>query len=182
VREFNTSTLGVKVVRQTSFAEMQCSLARSLEKIGDWWTPLILRDLQLGVDKFDALADDLGISRNLLAARLSHLVDNGIIMRSQYSEHPPRYRYLLTESGKDLMPILGALTAWGDKWATPEGGPPLVFRHLTCGQISIPTVSCGACGQPVKAGEIATLPGPGARKRPGTQLLNDLLSADPAQP
>ena len=73
-------------MRQTSFAQMACSMARSLELIGDWWTPLIIRDLQLGLDRFDALADDLGISRNLLAARLSHLVEHGIVARRRYQE------------------------------------------------------------------------------------------------
>jgi DNA-binding HxlR family transcriptional regulator len=109
-------------VRQTSFAQMQCSLARGLELIGDWWTPLIIRDLQLGVDRFDALAEDLGISRNLLAGRLAHLVEHGIVARRQYQQHPPRDRYVLTEAGQALVPILMALTAWGDRWATPRGG------------------------------------------------------------
>lgn len=89
-------------MRQTSFAAMACSMARSLELIGDWWTPLIIRDLQLGVDRFDSLVEDLGISRNLLTARLAHLLGHGIVERHRYSEHPPRDRYALTESGRHL--------------------------------------------------------------------------------
>src|SRR5215469_6199196 len=96
----------VGAVRQTSFAQMACSLARGLEAIGDWWTPLIIRDLQLGLDRFDALAEDLGISRNLLAARLAHLTEHGIVARHRYSEHPPRHRYVLTEAGRQLLPVL----------------------------------------------------------------------------
>ena len=164
-------------MRQTSFAHMACSMARSLELIGDWWTPLIIRDLQLGVDRFDALADDLGISRNLLAARLSHLVEHGIVARSRYQEHPRRDRYVLTEGGWELVPVLLALTAWGDRWATPEGGPPLLFRHRRCGNHFTPTVSCSACGQPLRKGEVEALPGPGARTSPGTAVLAQVLGA-----
>ena len=169
-------------MRQTSFAQMACSMARSLELIGDWWTPLILRDLQLGVDRFDAIADDLGISRNLLAARLSHLVEHGIVARSRYQEHPPRDRYVLTEAGRELMPVLLALTGWGDRWATPEGGPPMLFRHRRCGNHFTPVVSCSACGEPLRTGEVEALPGPGARSGPGTAVLAKVLGghADPA--
>ena len=115
-------------MRQTSFAQMACSMARSLELIGDWWTPLIIRDLQLGIDRFDALAEDLGISRNLLTTRLAHLTRHGIVARRRYSDHPPRDRYVLTQAGQELVPVLLALTAWGDRWATPEGGPPPPLR------------------------------------------------------
>jgi DNA-binding HxlR family transcriptional regulator len=163
-------------VRQTSFAKMACSMARSLELIGDWWTPLIIRDLQLGIDRFDALAEDLGISRNLLTSRLAHLVEHGIVTRQRYQEHPPRDRYLLTDAGQDLVPVLMALIAWGDRWATPEGGPPLVFRHRSCGHIFTPTVSCDACGQPLGHGEVEALPGPGARRGPGTTVLAQMLA------
>ena len=169
-------------MRQTSFAQMACSMARSLELIGDWWTPLIIRDLHLGVDRFDALAENLGISRNLLAARLAHLVENGIVTRQRYQEHPPRDRYLLTEAGQDLVPVLLALTAWGDRWATPQGGPPLVFRHRSCGHTFTPTVSCSACGEPLARGEVEARPGPGARTGPGTAVLAQVLAGRTGQP
>ena len=163
-------------MRQTSFATMACSMARGLEVIGDWWTPLIIRDLQLGLDRFDALAENLGISRNLLAARLAHLTEHGIVARRRYSEHPPRYRYVLTDAGRQLVPVLMALTAWGDRWATPEGGPPLLFRHRGCGHQFTPTVTCGACGEQLRPGEVEALPGPGARVGPGTRLLAERLA------
>ena len=169
-------------MRQTSFAQMACSMARSLELIGDWWTPLIIRDLYLGLDRFDALADDLGISRNLLATRLAHLVRHGIVARQRYSEHPPRDQYVLTEAGQDLMPVLLALTAWGDRWATPEGGPPLVFRHRRCGQRFTPAVSCDACGQPIQQGEVEALRGPGARTGPGTAVIAQVVAGGPDSP
>ena len=171
-------------MRQTSFAQMQCSLARGLELIGDWWTPLIIRDLQLGVDRFDALAEDLGISRNLLATRLSHLVENGIVARRRYRQHPPRDRYVLTEAGLALVPVLMALTAWGDQWATPEGGPPLEYLHH-CGSQFTPTVSCDACGEAITLADVKVRPGPGARRGPGTRVLAQALAgraggADPS--
>ena len=169
-------------MRQTSFAEMACSMARGLELIGDWWTPLIIRDLQLGIDRFDALAENLGISRNLLTTRLAHLVEHGIVKRRRYQDHPPRDQYMLSEAGQDLWPVLMALIAWGDRWATPEGGPPLVFRHRRCGHHVTPTVTCDACGQPLRAGDVEALPGPGARTGPGTAVLAQVLGgrADPS--
>jgi DNA-binding HxlR family transcriptional regulator len=162
-------------MRQTSFAQMACSMARSLELIGDWWTPLIIRDLQLGVDRFDALADDLGISRNLLTTRLAHLAEHGIVARRRYQEHPPRDSYVLTEAGQDLWPVLMALTAWGDRWATAEAGPPLLFEHRRCGHRFTPTVSCDACGEAVDPTEVTAVPGPGAQRGPGTQILAQVL-------
>jgi DNA-binding HxlR family transcriptional regulator len=157
-------------MRQTSFADMHCSLAHTLEVICDWWTPLILRDLFLGLDRFDDLATDLGISRNLLSTRLVELVDHGIVERPRYAERPPRDRYVLTQAGREPAPIFAALTAWGDRWATPPGGPPALFQHRLCGQHFTPRVACSHCGEPVTAEELEVRPGPGARSAPGTLL------------
>jgi DNA-binding HxlR family transcriptional regulator len=157
-------------MRQTSFADMHCSLAHALELVGDWWTPLILRDLFLGLDRFDDLATDLGISRNLLTTRLVELVGHGIVERQRYSERPPRDRYVLTQAGRELAPIFAALTVWGDRWATPRGGSPVIFEHQLCGNPFTPTVACSECGQPVSPNDLRILPGPGARSAPGTLL------------
>jgi DNA-binding HxlR family transcriptional regulator len=162
-------------MRQTSFAGMHCSMARSLEVIGDWWTPLILRDLYLGLSRFDELAEDLQISRNLLSTRLNALVGDGIVERRPYSEHPPRDEYALTEAGRDLVPVLMALTAWGDRWVAPAQGPPLRFRHQACGSFFEPQVSYSRCHEPVTAVEVDVLPGPGGRAGPGTRLVAKLL-------
>lgn len=162
-------------MRQTSFAEFHCSLAQSLEVMGDWWTPLILRDLWAGIDRFDDLVADLGISRNLLTQRLDSLVEAGIASREIYQERPRRSRYVLTEAGKELVPILAALTAWGDRWATPEGGPPLRFRHGR--HACTPTVCCGTCGEQLDSDSIGVAPGPGGRVAPGTMLLGALVGA-----
>jgi DNA-binding HxlR family transcriptional regulator len=162
-------------MRQTSFAAMQCSLARSLEVVGDWWSPLIVRDLFLGLNRFDQLVDDLGISRNLLADRLAGLVGGGVVAKEAYQERPVRHRYVLTEAGRELVPVLLALTAWGDRWATPDGGPPLRTRHATCGARTTPTVCCSECREPLGADDIRVTAGPGGRSAPGTALLAELL-------
>ncbi len=155
---------------------MHCSLARSLDVIGDWWSPMILRDLYLGLDRFDQLVTDLGISRNLLADRLATLVAGGVVITEPYQQRPVRHRYLLSEAGRELVPVLLALTAWGDRWATPEGGPPLRIRHEACGRVITPTLCCSACGEPIDADTVSVVPGPGGRTAPGTMLLPSLVS------
>jgi len=162
-------------MRQTSFAGMNCSMARSLEVIGDWWTPLILRDLYVGLSRFDELATDLEISRNLLSTRLNALVEDGIIERRRYREHPPRDEYALTEAGRDLVPVLMALTAWGDRWVVPAQGPPVRFRHQECGEVFTPEVCCSHCHEVVTAENVDVLPGPGGRAGPGTRLMAKAL-------
>ena len=164
-------------MRQTSFANVNCSLAQSLELIGDWWTPLILRDVFVGIDKFDDLAVDLGISRNLLTTRLADLVENEIVKRVRYSERPPRDRYVLTEAGRELVPVLAALTAWGDRWTDRKNGPPTLFRHKACGQVMTPQVACSHCGEVLNATDLEGVRGPGAKVGPGTRLFAKQLSA-----
>ena len=164
-------------MRNTSFAAMHCSLAQTLELTGDWWTPLVLRDLYLGLDRFDQFVTDLGISRNLLTDRLSTLIEGGLVERTPYQQNPVRYAYALTEAGRDFVPILLALTAWGDRWATPEGGPPIRFTHDTCGKVTTPTVSCSECGNPLHSDDVTPSPGPGGRTAPGTALIATVLTA-----
>lgn len=163
-------------MRQTNFAEMHCSLARTLQVIGDWWSPLIIRDLYLGLDRFDQLVTDLGISRNLLTDRLTTLMTGGVVARQRYQDNPTRYRYRLTDAGVDLVPALLALTAWGDRWVAPDAGPPMRFRHNPCGHRSTPTVTCSVCQQPITGHDIAVTPGPGGRTAPGTALIATALT------
>ncbi|WP_169810981.1 winged helix-turn-helix transcriptional regulator [Nocardia amamiensis] len=158
-------------MHRTSFAEMHCSIGQSLELVGEWWTPLIVRDLFLGLHRFDDIAENLGISRNLLTRRLDALVGNGIVERRAYQERPPRHEYHLTEPGRELMPVLMALMAWGDKWATPPGGPPVRLSHDNCGETFTPQICCSACGTPVTASTVTARPGPGAASGPGTRVL-----------
>ena len=162
-------------MRQTSFGDFHCSLARSLEVVGDWWTPLIIRDIAVGLTRFDELVDDLGISRNLLTTRLTDLESNGIIQREQYQERPPRSEYLLTKAGWELVPVLMALTAWGDRWSPPSAGAAVRFRHRVCGRTFTPRVACSACGETVHASDVIPLPGPGSVSAPGTRLVPERL-------
>jgi DNA-binding HxlR family transcriptional regulator len=162
-----------------TFSEFACSLARTLDVIGDAWTPLILRDAFLGVDTFNDLARDLGISRALLTARLDLLVREDILRESTYQERPRRARYTLTDRGSELVPILVALTQWGDRWRS-GGEPPLLFDH-DCGEPLTATVTCEACGSPVEAVAIGARPGPGGRRAPGTLVLAERLTASEAE-
>ncbi|HMJ97989.1 MAG TPA: helix-turn-helix domain-containing protein [Reyranella sp.] len=164
-------------MERTSFAEMRCSLARGLELIGDWWSPLIVRDLFLDVGRFDELVEDLGISRNLLTRRLKALVENGIVERVAYSRRPTRYEYRLTAAGRDLVPAILALTAWGDRWARPRQGSPILFVHKDCGHQFQPQVSCSACGGAVNADAVQAIPGPGGAAKRGTRIVARRLRA-----
>jgi DNA-binding HxlR family transcriptional regulator len=150
---------------------MRCSLARGLDMIGDWWSPLIIRDLFLNVARFDELVEDLGISRNLLTRRLKSLVAKGVIERVAYQHGPTRYTYRLTEAGRDLVPAILALTAWGDRWAQPREGSPILFVHKTCGHQFKPLVTCSACAEAIEAEAVTALPGPGGAMKPGTMLV-----------
>ena len=148
--------------------------------MGDWWVPLILRDLHLGLDRFDELVEDLGISRNLLTTRLAELVEHGVVRRERYQDRPPRDRYLLTDSGAELVPILLALTHWGDRWTPPPGGPPVRFVHSTCGHEFAPIVSCSRCASPITAADVVALAGSGGRVAPGTMRVPERILANEA--
>jgi DNA-binding HxlR family transcriptional regulator len=120
-----------------------------------------MRDVFLGVTRFDDLQQRLGISRSILNQRLAHLVEQGILAKVPYTEHPPRFDYKLTPKGRDLWPVLTAMRQWGDSHAAPDG-PPLQLIHHDCGQISDAHMTCSACGSPVDASNVKTIPGPGA--------------------
>jgi DNA-binding HxlR family transcriptional regulator len=158
-------------MERTSFANMRCSLARGLDLIGDWWSPLIVRDLFLNVTRFDELVEDLGISRNLLARRLKSLASNGIVERRPYQRRPTRYEYRLTEAGRDLVPAILALTAWGDRWAQPKEGSPILFVHTVCGHQFQPQITCSACGEVIDSNNVKAAAGPGGAARRGTKVL-----------
>lgn len=114
-------------MKRTSFQKMNCSIARALEVVGEWWALLIVRDAFTGVRRFDDFQRNLGVARNVLAARLKRLVKQGVLERHRYSESPPRFEYRLTEKGLDLYPVIVSLLAWGDRWACGAKGPPVVL-------------------------------------------------------
>jgi DNA-binding HxlR family transcriptional regulator len=145
----------------TSFSEMHCSIARTVELIGDRWTPMVLRDIALGVSRFDAIQRDLGISRKVLTQRLQTLVDHDVVSRTPYQQNPPRHDYALTDKGNDLAMVLLALQTFGDKWVFASSEVPLQWRHLACGEISEPVTSCSHCGEQVRPGDAVPVRGPG---------------------
>jgi DNA-binding HxlR family transcriptional regulator len=138
-----------------------CSVARTLEAMGDRWTMLVIREAFLGTRRFDDYQRNLGVARNVLADRLARLVDDGILRRRRYQERPERFEYLLTEKGLDLWPALVSLMKWGDKHAAPDG-PPLLILHRGCGGELNERLVCERCGEPVDARGSEARPGPGS--------------------
>lgn len=138
-----------------------CSIARTLEVIGDRWTLLVLRDAFRGIRRFDDFRRDLGIARPVLADRLRRLVDHGVLEKQLYQEHPPRYEYRLTPMGVDLSPALVALMRWGDRWLAGDQGPPTLLVHATCGHELDQSFVCWSCDQTFSPTAIRSRPGPG---------------------
>ena len=131
-------------------APRTCSIARTLEVVGEKWALLSLREVFLGNGRFDEMARRTGAPRDTLAARLRTLVGAGILERTQYSDHPSRYEYRLTRAGRELYPVLLTLMRWGDRHLAGGGAPPLVLEH-SCGHPLVADVVCEACGQHVEA-------------------------------
>jgi DNA-binding HxlR family transcriptional regulator len=148
----------------SEYSTQNCSIARTLELVGERWTFLVLRDVFLGVRRFDALQRDLGVARNVLAARLERLVEQEILTRVPYSQRPTRYEYRLTDKGLDLWPAIVELLRWGDRYAAPQG-PPIVIRHTGCGGELGERRICNRCGEPLGVRDVRAEPGPGATAR-----------------
>jgi DNA-binding HxlR family transcriptional regulator len=138
------------IMRRTSFEDMDCSIAQTLEIVGDWWTLLIVRDLMPGLrdlHRFDDLQADLGIARNILTDRLDALIAHGVVEKRQYQDNPVRCAYHLTRKGRALSPVLLAMSEWGDEWARREEGPPVAVRHRGCGTGVHLQPWCPRCGK-----------------------------------
>lgn len=138
-----------------------CSIARSLEVIGERWSLLLIRDaLFAGSTRYTDFQRTLGISTNVLQARLDSFVEAGIMRRHRYSEQPELYEYLLTEKGRDLAPALIALSQWGDTYAAPDG-PPMLYSHADCDSSVRVELVCDTCGRLEPGAEVQARPGPG---------------------
>ncbi|WP_116995794.1 winged helix-turn-helix transcriptional regulator [Desertimonas flava] len=124
----------------------ECSIARTLDVIGDRWTVLAIRELMLGNRRFDAIASRTGAPRDILTTRLRKLEASGLVTREQYQERPPRSEYQLTDLGWSLQPVLTTLRDWGDRHLAGPDGPPAVFVH-SCGEVLEPTLVCAHCGE-----------------------------------
>jgi DNA-binding HxlR family transcriptional regulator len=148
-------------MKRTSFTGWNCSIARTTDLLGDWWTPLVLREAFRGVRRFDDFQESLGIGRNILTQRLKRLAEEGILERRRYQEAPPRYEYRLTDKGRDLWQVLAAMLAWGDRWLDGGRGAPVLLRHKGCGRITHAEPHCAECGEPLSARDVIAEPGPG---------------------
>jgi len=137
---------------RSDLAQTTCSVARTIERVGDTWTLMIVREMFLGSRRFDDLQRHTGASPHVLSQRLKHMQADGIIWARNYSERPPRQEYLLTDKGKDLWPVIVTLRAWGNKWLHEERDrPPTIITHKGCGEDTEPYLVCDKCGEPLHA-------------------------------
>ncbi|MBW4091888.1 MAG: helix-turn-helix transcriptional regulator [Proteobacteria bacterium] len=148
-------------MQRTSFGNMHCPIARSLDRVGEWWSILILRDAFYGLTRFDQFQKSLGMAPNMLTRRLHALVDSGLLERRRYQDHPPRDDYVLTARGRDFHPVLLALLAWGNRNFAPEG-PSVQIARADTGAPVDPVVVDRHTGEPIAGPDYVVVPGPGA--------------------
>lgn len=142
-----------------------CSIARTLEVVGERWTLLVLRDVLQGARRFDELVESLGVARNVLSDRLDRLVDHGLLERKPYQDRPPRFDYHPTAKGGELLVVLLGLMHWGDRHLAGEAGPPRLVEHRDCGGAVVEQLACATCRQTVTPDQVTTRPGPGLPAR-----------------
>ena len=157
-------------MRRKSFGNMQCPIARSLERVGEWWSILILRDAFLGLTRFDQFQESLGIAPNILTRRLKTLVEAGLLERRRYSARPPRNEYVLTQAGRDFRPVLWALLAWGNKHFAPEGASVVIVDSQT-GEQADPVVVDRNSGRLLTEPGFRSAAGPAADARTRRRYL-----------
>ncbi len=178
VAGYRRQTPGLGFVKQVSYdlgmlqrdyPDQVCSIARSLEVVGQRWTLLIVRDAVLGIERFEDFQDKLGIASNVLSNRLKLLCDEGVLERLPDEKRPGRPRYVLTDKGRELAPALVVLMKWGDRHYPTLGGPPRLTLHAGCGGNLGPDFRCERCSQPVGRDEIELPAGPGAPRTERTE-------------
>ena len=143
---------------------MECPIARSLDAVGDGWSLLILRDALLGATRFQDFQQQLGMPPNTLTSRLAALTERGLLARRRYEEKPPRDRYELTAMGAEILPVLLALSAWGNRWLAPEGALLECVDPETSALVE-PIVVDKRTLRPLQAGNVALRAGRGASRR-----------------
>jgi DNA-binding HxlR family transcriptional regulator len=146
------------------FPDTQCPIARSLERVGEWWSILILRDAFRGLTRFDQFEDSLGIAPNMLTRRLKGLVESGLLERCRYQDRPPRFEYLLTDLGRDFRPVLWTLLSWGNRHFAPEGASVQIIDSHT-GEVAEPMLVDRKTGKALGAPQFRAAPGPAANAR-----------------
>jgi DNA-binding HxlR family transcriptional regulator len=151
-------------MQHKSFRNMSCPIARSLERVGEWWSMLIMRDALHGLTRFDEFQKSLGIAPNMLTRRLNALVEAGLLERCLYSTHPPRHEYRPTARGRDFRQVLIALLAFGNRHFAPEGAS-VVIVNAQSGAEADPMIVDRATGRPIREPQFAWIPGPAAGER-----------------
>ena len=143
--------------------DVACPIARATDLIGDWWSPLVMREAFYGRRRFDEFQSSLEIPRAVLTARLKRLCDEGMLQRVEYQQSPPRYEYRLTDKGFGLFPVIIAVAEWGDRHYADDDGPPVEFAHRDCGAPVAVTVRCTDGHEITQPRDVVTRPGPGIR-------------------
>lgn len=162
-----------------SYDSQTCSIAAALEVVGERWSLLIVRDVLLGLRRFDEIQGDLGIARNVLQSRLTRLMEHGVLEKVPYSERPPRYEYRLTEKGLDLWPTIVSLMQWGDRHAMLAAGPPVLLEHRDCGGAVDDHRICEQCGARLTVRDVRAQAGSGASAN--HPLLRRAISSAPSR-
>jgi len=148
-------------MQRTRFSAMDCPIARSLDRVGEWWSILILRDALAGMTRFEEFQKSLAIAPNILTRRLNALVDAGFLARRCYSEHPPRHEYILTDRGRDFCPVLISLIAFGNRHFAPEGASVAIVDAAS-GAPAEPILVDRPTGRPIMSSEFELVAGPAA--------------------
>jgi DNA-binding HxlR family transcriptional regulator len=151
-------------MKKKRIGDSQCPIARGLERVGEWWSILILRDALHGYTRFDQFQQSLGIAPNMLTRRLASLVKSSLLERRLYNQRPPRYEYVLTEKGRDFRPVILSLMAWGNRHFTPEGKSVLLIDAKT-GKQADPVLTDRVTGRPMTDKDFVLRPGPAAKAR-----------------
>ena len=160
-------------MERTAFASMTCPIARALDRVGEWWSMLILRDALHGLTRFEQFQQSLGIAPNMLSRRLKGLVEAGMLEQRRYCERPPRHEYILTDRGREFRAVLVALYAWGNKHFAPEGASVLLV-DAESGRVADPVIVDRTTGRSVLDPGFAFAPGPAA-----TDTVRRKLAASP---
>lgn len=165
-------------MRRTSFADKSCSIARTLEVVGEWWTLLIVREAFFGSRKFGEFERALGIAPNVLTQRLAKLVEGGILVVESTSQNGKAMSYRLSPKGRDLFPVLVAMLQWGDKYASGPKGPPVRIVERRTGQEIAPMVMRAANGEALDVSQVTPVPGPGASEAVRERMAEVLAMAE----
>jgi DNA-binding HxlR family transcriptional regulator len=158
-------------MQHKSLNHTRCPIARSLERVGEWWSILILRDAFAGASRFDDFQKSLGIAPNMLTRRLKTLVDSGLLEKRLYSDKPARYEYVLTQQGRDFRPVLWSLIAWGNQYFAAEGESVVIVDAVT-GERADPVLIDRRTGRLLQAPDFVVAAGPAATERTRRRYAN----------